>query len=141
MQVEVEETVVVSIAILLSLIYLLFGLYHSYNTWGRDGYRVFEFIDLDIQDFGKSNSCRIEPIQVYRQGSKLNISLLGLSLNSEIMITKLTGEVVYLAKTDKCYGRISFETSKWKKGFYLFCYAEATEFPEEKKYISGVFEV
>ena len=141
MQVEVEETVVMSIAILLSLVYLLFGFYHSYNTWGRDKHKAFEFIDLDIQAYGDSHSCRIEPIQVYRQGSKLNVSLLGLCVNSEIMITKLTGEVVYLAKTDKCYGRISFETSKWKKGYYLFCYAEATESPEEKKYISGVFEV
>lgn len=125
----------------LALAYIIGRMTYTYRGYRNGEYNVLEFVDLEPNSILKSASCKIEPVQVYLLGNELNISLLGLAVNSEIVIMNYKGEVVYSITTDKCNGNIALPISKWKKGTYIFSYIDAGVPAENKKYISGVFEV
>lgn len=139
-----EVEILLVVIFILSLIYILGEIIYTYKVYKRGEYSGLEFVDLESLANSKSYkscTCKIEPVQVYLLDKELNISLLGLSLNSEIMIMNGNGEVVYAITTNKCYGRIALKISNWEKGIYVFSYSDSAISDSHKKYISGVFEV
>lgn len=139
-----EVEILLVVIFILSLIYILGEIIYTYKVYKRGDYNGLVFVDLESLENSKSYkscTCKIEPVQVYLWDNELNISLLGLGLNSEIIIVNGNGDVVYTLTTDKCYGRIALKISNWKKGIYVFSYSDSAVSSSHKKYISGVFEV